>query len=95
MEKVALFFDIDGTLFDGKSKSILPSTIELLDELSKKDNYDIYISSGRSYKTLGIINNYTKYFKGYNLTNGQEIIISGNKYYGQAINEKTLVKILK
>ena len=29
-DRIALFFDIDGTLFDGKTKSILPSTLKAL-----------------------------------------------------------------
>ena len=38
-QQIALFFDIDGTLFDSKTKSILPSTKYMLEELRKRQNY--------------------------------------------------------
>ena len=60
-QQIALFFDIDGTLFDSKTKSILPSTKYMLEELRKRQNYDLYLSSGRSYVTLGTLKPYEKY----------------------------------
>ena len=50
-KRIALFFDIDGTLLDNKTKSILPLTQYILEELNKKTNYDLYLSSGRSLAT--------------------------------------------
>ena len=77
----ALFFDIDGTLFDGQSKSVLPSTIKLLELLSQNKEYDLYLSTGRSLETLGSMKNYLHYFDGLNLSNGQEIIIDNEYVY--------------
>lgn len=91
----ALFFDIDGTLFDGKSKSVLPSTIKLLNILSKKEGYDLYLSTGRSFETLGTIKNYLNYFKGLNLSNGQEIYINQNLVYEGYIKKEEVKELLK
>lgn len=71
----ALFFDIDGTIFDGKTKSVLPSTLKALETLAKNPEFDLYLSTGRSSATLGKINDYLYLFKGLNLSNGQEIYI--------------------
>lgn len=94
-KQIALFFDIDGTLFDSKTKSILPSTKYILEELRKRQNYDLYLSSGRSYVTLGTLKPYEKYFKGMNLTNGQEIYINDDIYYGDVIDKKVIEQLLK
>ena len=94
-KQIALFFDIDGTLFDSKTKSILPSTKYILEELRKRQNYDLYLSSGRSYVTLGTLKPYEKYFKGMNLTNGQEIYINDDIYYGDMIDKKVIEQLLK
>lgn len=91
-QQIALFFDIDGTLFDSKTKSILPSTKYMLEELRKRQNYDLYLSSGRSYVTLGTLKPYEKYFKGMNLTNGQEIYMHNDIYYGEGI-DKEIIKV--
>lgn len=96
MEKrIALFFDIDGTLFDNKTKSVLPSTKHLLELLHKKPNYDLYLSTGRSYDTLGTLKDYLKYFRGFNLSNGQEIYLDDQKFYGPIFDRKTLSNFLE
>lgn len=94
-DRKALFFDIDGTLFDGKTKSVLPSTVKLLNELKEKGIYDLYLSSGRSLDTLGSMEKYKDYFIGYNLTNGQEIHINNKTYYGDMIDKDVLKRLLK
>ena len=45
-ERKALFFDIDGTLFDGNTKSVLPSSIDMLNQLKTHPDYDLYLSTG-------------------------------------------------
>lgn len=94
-DRIALFFDIDGTLFDEATKSVLPSTIKMLDELKSKGIYDLYLSTGRSLETLGKINEYKEYFTGMNLTNGQEIYINGKTYYGDMFDKEVLTRLLK
>lgn len=91
----ALFFDIDGTLFDGKTRSVLPSTIKLLEMLSQNEKYDLYLSTGRSYETLGSIKNYLHYFNGLNLSNGQEIIIDNEYVFEGCIDKEEIKKLLK
>lgn len=93
-KRIALFFDIDGTLLDNKTKSILPLTQYILEELNKKTNYDLYLSTGRSLGTLGKIAPYKKYFKGMNLSNGQEIYIGEKAYFGTPIAKETIKKLL-
>lgn len=93
--KIALFFDIDGTLFDSSTKSVPSSTLNALKILSQKPNVDLYISSGRSYDTLGSIKMYEEYFTGFNLSNGQEIIINKQKYYGLPIDQKIVQDLIE
>ena len=50
--KIALFLDVDGTLYDNQLKGMRPKTIELLNELSNNEDYDLYIASGRSMNTI-------------------------------------------
>lgn len=96
MEKrIALFFDIDGTLYDGATKSVLPSTIKMLEELKKHENYDLYLSTGRSRQTLGALNSFKQYFKGLNLSNGQEIFFDDELIYESEIDKVDLENLLK
>ncbi len=92
-DKLALFFDIDGTLFHGKTKSVLPSTIYCLEKLKNNPNVDMYLSTGRSYSTLGKLKGYIDYFTGLNLTNGQEIYVGGKKI-SESYLDKDVVKSL-
>lgn len=94
-ERIALFFDIDGTLFDGRTKSVLPKTIQLLNELKQHDNYDLYLSTGRSHQTLGTLNQFISYFKGLNLSNGQEIYLENELIYESEIEKEDLQRILE
>lgn len=84
--KIALFFDIDGTLYDNSILGIRPKTIELLDELSQDDRYDLYIASGRSMNTIHSIKDYFNKFKGFVLTNGQVVIIDNEYIYNDSID---------
>lgn len=96
MEKrIALFFDIDGTLYDGATKSVLPSTIKMLEELKQHANYDLYLSTGRSRQTLGALTAFKSYFKGFNLSNGQEIFFGDQLIYESGIDKDDLEALLK
>ncbi len=94
MDKLAIFFDIDGTLFDSKTKSVLPKTKYVLDQFKENPNIDIYLSTGRSLETLGSIKEYDHYFNGMNLSNGQELLIDGKKEYGEPFNKEVLKRLL-
>ncbi len=79
--KKVIFFDIDGTLLTPGKRIVESSTIEILKELSKSDEVDIYISSGRGKFTLGEIDHILPYFTGLNLGNGGELIINGKVHH--------------
>lgn len=49
----AVIFDVDGTLYDYKTHSVLPSTVESLHRL-KEQHIKIIVASGRSYALLGM-----------------------------------------
>lgn len=93
-DKIAIFFDIDGTLFYGKEKRVLPNTLKALETFKNNSNIDIYLSTGRSLETLGMINAYKDYFDGMNLSNGQEIVINNKVEYGDSIDKDVLRKLL-
>lgn len=84
--KIALFLDVDGTLYDNQLHGIRPKTIELLNELSNDDNYDLYIASGRSMNTIHSIKEHFNKFKGFVLANGQVVIIDNKYIYNNSIN---------
>ncbi len=84
--KTAIFFDIDGTLLDSSIKKIPQSTLDMLDELSKDDNYDLYIASGRSKNTINLLQNILDKFTGFVLANGQMIIINKKTYFLGSLN---------
>ncbi len=69
----AVIFDVDGTLYDYRTHSVLPSTIEALHRL-KERGIVIIIASGRSYALLGkeITQNIAPDF--YVLANGHEVL---------------------
>lgn len=69
----AVFFDLDGTIYDLKSHSILPSTFLALEQL-KMNGYKIAISSARPKETIGQIKDiFTIPWDGIVSAGGQEI----------------------
>ena len=61
MKKV-LFFDVDGTLLTPKKRIVEKETLEVLEELSKNPDIDLYLSSGRGRETLGDVEFIIPYF---------------------------------
>lgn len=84
--KIAIFLDIDGTLYDSTIKGLRPKTIEVLEELSKSDNYDLFIATGRTVNTIVCLDPYKKFFKGFVLANGQNIIVDNKNIYNSGID---------
>lgn len=80
-DKVALFFDIDGTLYDSSILGIRPSTLEILDKLKKDPKYDLYIATGRSMETFRDLMHHFEGFKGFVLSNGQYIVVDNQCIY--------------
>lgn len=86
MNKKALFFDIDGTLYDSSIKGLRPKTVEMLEKLSKDDQYDLYIATGRTMNTISCLDSVKHLFKGFVLANGQYIIIDNKVVYSNKID---------
>lgn len=92
--KIAIFLDIDGTLYDSKIKDLQPSSIKIINELALDPQVDLYIASGRSMNTINNIKKYFHAFRGFVLTNGQEIYIDGKTFYEGAISYDLTMKLL-
>ncbi len=84
--KIALFLDIDGTLYDSSIKDLRDSTKEIVDKLSKDERFDLYIATGRSRDTITHINKYFDKFKGFVFANGQIVEIDNKSIYNNSIN---------
>lgn len=82
----AVFIDIDGTLYDSSIKGVRPATKEVLEILAKDSTIDTYISTGRSRSTITSVIDGLPPFKGFNLVNGQKIIIDDKCIYNGAMN---------
>ena len=93
-DKKVIFFDIDGTLLITREHLIMPSTITILDKLSKMDDIDLYISSGRSIMAMDDIDIIKPYFTGFNAANGCSIFINGEEKYINPINKDILKTLL-
>lgn len=89
-----LFFDIDGTLLNPSTHKIEQTTMEILEELSKRKDIDMYISTGRSRTTIKEMNPILPYFKGLNLCNGSQIIIDNKIMYTVFFKEDEVIKLL-
>ena len=93
-DKKVIFFDVDGTLVNSKTMKVEPSTIEILKELNQREDIDLYISSGRTYAGLFEIENILKYFTGFNLANGSQIIVNNDTIYLDPIDSTIINKLL-
>ena len=89
----ALFFDVDGTLYDSSTHQIRSSTIQILEELSKDPQIDLFLSTGRSWLTIEPLGEILNYFKGFNLSNGQYILIDKEVIVNKHIAQQTLQKL--
>lgn len=94
-DKKVLFLDVDGTIVNPKNMTIPSSTIEILKELSTRDDIDVYISTGRSYDGLFEINEIKPYVTGYNLANGTQIIVDNKEIFIDPIDNKHLLPFLR
>ena len=86
--KIALFLDIDGTLYDSSIRDLRESSKQILDELSKSNNIDLYIATGRSKNTISHISKYFDKFKGFVYANGQIVEIDNLCIYENSIDYK-------
>ncbi len=89
--RIAIFIDFDGTLYDNYTKTIPESTIETL--IKYQDKYDLFLSTGRTKFILGPLSKYLSVFKGMVLMNGGYVVYDG-KVLRQDEFEKQHVKDL-
>ncbi|MBR2067964.1 MAG: Cof-type HAD-IIB family hydrolase [Solobacterium sp.] len=93
----AIFFDIDGTLTDLKTRRMRPSTIEALNRLKEKGIYT-FISSGRPVRLMIQESEVFQdvHFDGYVLLNGQYCTDENFKaFYKKPIKKEAIKKIIQ
>lgn len=93
--KTALFFDIDGTLFDNDAQKVSTKMIETIKKLSKDDRYLIGLATGRSMEQLDAIAEIKDLFKVKILINGAVAYHENEFIYGRPLDEKDCEAVLK
>ena len=91
--RVAVFIDFDGTLYDNHSRSIPESTIETLKKYQHK--YDLFLSTGRTRFILGPLKPYLPLFKGMVLMNGGHVVYEGQNLRADAFEKEDVEKLIK
>jgi Cof subfamily protein (haloacid dehalogenase superfamily) len=91
MSKKIIFFDIDRTLYDPRTKSIPKSTKKALKKLHDDPSVEIAIATGRAFYMLHIIEEIKEYINIFILINGQIIMKDGKTIYRNPM-DKNLVK---
>ena len=61
MKKI-IFFDIDNTIVDSSTGKVPPQTMQMLEELSKRDDICLGIATGRGPGRMSIIEDILHYF---------------------------------
>jgi HAD superfamily hydrolase (TIGR01484 family) len=93
MDKKAIFFDIDGTLYDNDAHGVLDETKKVLKQLSKREDVDCYLATGRSYPAVLFLKDILPYFKGFNLANGSYVEYKGKLLFEKPLDPLFLKKI--
>lgn len=91
--RIAIFIDFDGTLYDNKEKFIPKSTIETLYKYHNK--YDLFLSTGRAKFVLGQLEEYLPLFKGMVLMNGDYVLYNGETLIHEYFDEADIKHIVK
>lgn len=87
----ALFVDVDQTLFDNHRNCLYSSTVEALEKLSKQDDIDLFLATGRGINILDHLKSVLPLFKGFVTNNGQTAIYQ-NKLIHNGQTPKEIVK---
>ena len=91
--RIAVFIDFDGTLYDNKTRTIPASTIEALRKYENK--YDLFLATGRTKFILGPLKPYLKHFKGMVLMNGDYVEYEGKVLRSEKFEEEDLLALIK
>ena len=90
--RIAVFIDFDGTLYDNKTRTIPDSTIETLRKYENK--YDLFLATGRTKFILGPLKPYLKHFKGMVLMNGDYVEYEGKILRSEKFEHKDLLALI-
>jgi Cof subfamily protein (haloacid dehalogenase superfamily) len=93
--KTALFFDVDGTLFDNESQSIPKNTIKMIQNLAKDDRYILGLATGRSGEQLDAISDIKDLFKVRILINGAVAYQDDLFVYGNPLPKDACERVLE
>ncbi len=86
-----LFVDVDQTLFDNRHNILYPSTIKVLEDVSKQGDIDLFLATGRGITILGHLERVMPLFKGFVTNNGQTAIYQ-NKFIHDEVTPSEIVK---
>lgn len=92
-DKKVVFVDVDQTLFDNKNNILYPSTIKVMEELSKRKDIDIFIATGRGINFLNHLKSIMPYVKGFITNNGQTVFYQNEIIYDNQIGKEIIEKI--
>lgn len=93
--KIALFFDIDGTLLDALENKVTEDTLEVLKYLKEFEEVDCYIATGRSKEATLFLKSYLNYFKGFVYTNGSEVEVDGKILYEEYLTKEAQEEVVQ
>jgi Cof subfamily protein (haloacid dehalogenase superfamily) len=91
--RIAVFIDFDGTLYDNKTRTIPASTVEALKKY--EDKYDLFLATGRTKFILGPLKPYLKHFKGMVLMNGDYVEYEGKILRSEKFEQTDLLALIK
>lgn len=92
-DRIAVFIDFDGTLYDNHTRSIPESTIEALKKYQHK--YDLFLSTGRTKFILGPLKPYLSLFKGMVLMNGGYVVYDKKILRSDSFEKEDVQKLIK
>ena len=91
--KKIIFVDVDQTLYDNRKKILYPSTKRILEELSKREDIDLFLATGRTCATVSHLSEVWDYFKGFVMNNGQTVIVDNKIIYERPIPKETVDRL--
>lgn len=91
--RIAVFIDFDGTLYDNYTRSIPESTIKTLKKYQYK--YDLFLSTGRTKFILGPLKPYLPLFKGMVLMNGGYVVYDEHILRADSFKKEDVEKLIE
>lgn len=88
-----LFIDVDQTLFDNFNNKIYESTVIAMQKLSKREDIDCFLATGRGIKLLDHLEIVLPYFKGFITNNGQTVFYKNRIIYDEDTPKELVHKL--